>query len=60
MYLGRMLDLNSSQKIDGFKESFIRLKDTLHSGISLYTAFVSARTSDKVDVICAYRHPKKI
>lgn len=54
-----MLDVNG-QKIGEFRASFIGLKDKLHKGISLHTAFVSARTSDKVDALCTYVYSKQI
>lgn len=49
-----MLDLHASQKIDEFKDTFVKLGNALDSGIGLHTAFVSSRMSDKVDAICTY------
>ena len=41
----------SQPKIDEFIKRFGDLKRSLEQGITLQTAFVSARTSDKVDDI---------
>ena len=49
---GRMLDVGSDEKIDGFMARFRDLKGALDTGIALQTSFVSVRMSEKVDMMC--------
>lgn len=46
-----MVASDNNQKINDFARRFTDLKSALDSNIVLHTAFVSARISDKVDVL---------
>ena len=48
-----MLDLSSSQKIDAFERALDSFKQQIDSGLTLHNAFISMRTSQKLDDICA-------
>lgn len=50
-----MLDLGSTQKIDNFEHALASFKQQIESGVVLHTAFVSMRTSERLDDLCAYR-----
>lgn len=49
-----MIASDNNQKIKDFMRRFTDLRDALDSNIALHTAFVSARVSDKVDVLGTY------
>ncbi|KAL5480301.1 hypothetical protein ACEPAI_1571 [Sanghuangporus weigelae] len=48
-FLGRMLDISSSQKIDEFERSLASFKQEIESGVALHTAFVSMRVPQGID-----------
>ncbi|KAL5504762.1 hypothetical protein ACEPAH_7425 [Sanghuangporus vaninii] len=48
-FFRRMLDFDSSQKIDEFERALVSFKQQIDSGLVLHTAFVSMRTSQRLD-----------
>lgn len=53
LFIGRFLNLiDSSQKIDEFKDCFVRIKADLAAPLSFQAAFVSARISEEVNTTC--------
>lgn len=49
-----MVELDSRGKIEEFLQSLISLREALNAGNIIYTAFVSARISSKVESLCKY------
>ncbi|KAL5531915.1 hypothetical protein ACEPAF_5478 [Sanghuangporus sanghuang] len=48
-FLRRMLDVDSSQKVNEFEGALEKLKEEIDSGMTLHTAFVSMRTSEGIN-----------
>ncbi|KAL5521307.1 hypothetical protein ACEPAG_9230 [Sanghuangporus baumii] len=58
-FLKRMLDLDSSKKIDDFEGALASFKQQIESGVTLHTAFVSMRVSEGIDdlLLCQRLNP---
>lgn len=56
-FKGRMVGLDSIKKIEDFQQSLDTLITALDSGNIIYSAFVSARMSNKIDTLCKHNFP---
>ncbi|KAL5521321.1 hypothetical protein ACEPAG_9245 [Sanghuangporus baumii] len=54
-FLRRMLDADSSQKVNEFEGALEKLKKEIDSGVALHTAFVSMRTSEGINDLLSHQ-----